>query len=78
MIERVEAVAGVKGVVIGRSQGGKSLGRHGSTGALRIQRREANGFKAVIQSARGIQELFILVDADDQEHVRQTLDSWPS
>lgn len=46
-------------MIIGRSYGGKSLGKNGKTGAVRVQREVSGGLKAVTQSAKGIQELFI-------------------
>ncbi|MBK1855104.1 hypothetical protein JO972_09045 [Verrucomicrobiaceae bacterium 5K15] len=50
---------GVTGVIIGRSYGGKSLGKQGKTGAIRVQREVSGGLKAVTQSSKGLQELFI-------------------
>ena len=59
LIKKIEALENVNGVIIGRSYGGKSLGRMGKTGSLRVQRQVPGGLKAVTQSAKGIQELFI-------------------
>jgi len=67
-IEKIEAIPGIKGVIIGRSYGGKSLGRHHSTGSLKIQRETESGFKAAIQSAKGLQELFILMETGKKSH----------
>lgn len=50
---------GVVGVIIGRSYGGKSLGLGSGTGAIRIQRKTSGGIKAVTQSEKGLQEIFI-------------------
>lgn len=73
-IERVEGLPGVKGVILGHSYGGKSLGRHESTGSIRIQRAMENGWKGVVQSSRGLQELFILMeDGADPEAVEGSL-----
>ena len=58
-IRKIESLEGVVGVIIGRSYGGKSLGKNGKTGAVRVQREVSGGLKAVTQSAKGIQELFI-------------------
>ena len=59
MLRRIEAMAGVSGVIIGRSYGGKSLGSECRTGSLKIQRKVPGGLKAVTQSAKGLQEIFI-------------------
>jgi hypothetical protein len=62
VIKKIEKLDGVLGVIIGQSYGGKSLGRHAQTGAVKIQRSEPGGLKAVTQSAKGLQELFIRVE----------------
>ncbi len=59
VLRRIEAMDGVIGVIIGRSYGGKSLGRDSRTGSIRIQREISGGLKAVIQSSKGLQEIFI-------------------
>lgn len=59
VLRRIEAMAGVSGVIIGRSYGGKSLGSECRTGSLKIQRKVSGGLKAVTQSAKGLQEIFI-------------------
>ena len=59
MIRKIEALDGVMGVIIGQSYGGKSLGHKSRTGTVKVQRIEAGGIKAVTQSAKGLQELFI-------------------
>lgn len=58
-IRKIELLRGVTGVIIGRSYGGKSLGKNGTTGMVRVQREVAGGLKAVTQTAKGIQELYI-------------------
>jgi hypothetical protein len=63
VLKKVETLPGVIGVIIGRSYGGKSLGKNSATGALKIQRREPGGLKAVTQTAKGLQEIFIRVEA---------------
>ena len=60
---------GVVGVIIGRSYGGKSLGKHGKTGSVRIQRVVPGGLKAVTQSSKGLQELFIRTEDGKAEEV---------
>lgn len=72
-LKKIEALDGVVGVIIGLSYGGKSLGQNKRTGDLKIQRVEAGGLKAAIQSARGLQELFIRVDAGREEELCQKI-----
>ncbi len=69
MIRKIEELEQVRGVIIGRSYGGKSLGRTGKTGSLRVQREVPGGLKAVTQSAKGIQELFIRTEANTEKSV---------
>ncbi len=64
---------GVIAVIIGRSYGGKSLGQGNATGALRIQRTVSGGLKAVTQSARGLQEIFIRTEAGMEEKVSEEI-----
>jgi len=61
-IQKIESLAGVVGVIIGRSYGGKSLGKNGKTGSVRVQREVSGGLKAVTQTSKGLQELFIRTD----------------
>ncbi|BDS08155.1 hypothetical protein NT6N_31950 [Oceaniferula spumae] len=58
-IRKIEAMTRVTGVIIGRSYGGKSLGQNGRTGSIRVQREVSGGLKAVTQTSKGLQELFI-------------------
>ena len=58
---------GVLGVIIGRSYGGKSLGQGGATGAIRIQREVSGGLKAVMQSEKGLQEIYIRTEVGQNE-----------
>ncbi|MCP5537885.1 MAG: hypothetical protein H7A51_16835 [Akkermansiaceae bacterium] len=62
MIRKIESIQGVAGVIIGRSYGGKSLGQNGKTGSVRVQREVPGGLKAVTQTSKGLQELFIRTD----------------
>ncbi len=66
-IARIRAVPGVKAVIIGQSVGGKSLDPRSRTASLKIQRRVPGGCKGVIQTSRGIQEVFIRLDAEQAE-----------
>jgi hypothetical protein len=58
-MQQIEGIDGVAGVIIGRSYGGKSLGAGSRTGAIKIQRKVSGGIKAVTQTEKGLQELFI-------------------
>ena len=69
LIRQIEAMDGVRGVIIGYSYGGKSLGSSSRTGAIRIQRTVAGGLKAVTQSAKGLQELFIRTEAGKEAQI---------
>lgn len=73
-MKRIEALDGVAGTIIGRSYGGKSLGRATRTGAVRIQRRQPGGLKAVMQSEKGLQELFIRIDAGCEDDVEEAIE----
>lgn len=59
MMRRIETLEGVSGVIIGRSYGGKSLGHSCRTGTIKIQREVSGGLKAVTQTEKGLQEIFI-------------------
>jgi hypothetical protein len=69
IMRKIEALEGVVGVIIGRSYGGKSLGQGCSTGAIKIQRKVPGGLKAVTQSAKGLQELFIRTEEGMEERI---------
>jgi hypothetical protein len=69
ILRKVEAMDGVIGVIIGRSYGGKSLARDSATGALKIQRTLAGGIKAVTQSSKGLQEIYIRTEAGRTEEI---------
>tara|TARA_B110000285_G_scaffold110038_1_gene124963 strand:- start:682 stop:960 length:279 start_codon:yes stop_codon:yes gene_type:complete len=68
-ISKIEAMSGVVGVIIGRSYGGKSLGQGGKTGEIRVQREVSGGLKAVTQTSKGLQELFIRTKEGAAEQV---------
>lgn len=59
ILHKIEAMDGVLGVIIGRSYGGKSLAQGIPTGGIKIQRKISGGLKAVAQSEKGLQEIFI-------------------
>ncbi|MGD9419987.1 MAG: hypothetical protein Q7R22_013715 [Verrucomicrobiota bacterium JB025] len=67
-------MGGVIGVIIGRSYGGKSLGRGSRTGAIRMQRKVPGGLKAVTQSAKGVQEIFIRTEDGMEESVQARIE----
>ncbi len=73
ILRRIEAIEGVIGVIIGRSYGGKSLGAGCRTGSLRIQRTVPGGLKAVTQSAKGLQEIFIRTEAGTEDFVVEAI-----
>lgn len=73
-MRRIEALEGVVGVIIGRSYGGKSLGQGSGTGAVKIQRKISGGLKAVTQSAKGLQEIFIRTDAGLEDAVAEAIE----
>ena len=60
---------GVVGVIIGRSYGGKSLAKGSGTGAVKIQRKVSGGIKAVTQSEKGLQEIYIRTEAGMEDTI---------
>lgn len=75
-MKRIEALDGVSGVIIGRSYGGKSLGAGSATGAVRIQRQVSGGLKAVTQTEKGVQEIFIRTEAGAEDVIAETIRGW--
>ncbi len=73
IMHKIEALEGVIGVIIGRSYGGKSLGAGDRTGSLKIQRKVPGGLKAVTQSAKGIQEIYIRIEAGNEDAIAQAI-----
>ena len=73
VMRRIEALDGVIGVIIGRSYGGKSLGQGSATGAVRIQRKVSGGLKAVTQSAKGLQEIYIRTEAGFEDAIAEAV-----
>jgi hypothetical protein len=76
MMRKVEAMNGVLGVIIGRSYGGKSLGKGRTTGTIKIQRKISGGLKGVMQSEKGLQEIFIRTEAGSEEEVAAAILEW--
>jgi hypothetical protein len=73
IMRRIEALDGVIGVIIGRSYGGKSLGQGSATGTVKVQRKVSGGLKAVTQSAKGLQEIFIRTDAGMEDAIAEAV-----
>jgi len=74
-LDKIEAIPGVVAVIIGMSFGGKSLGQGMTTGSIRIQRKEQAGIKAVIQSEKGLQEIFIRTTGETNDSVVEAIHS---
>ena len=72
-MRKIEAMNGVIGVIIGRSYGGKSLGVGSRTGSVKIQRQVSGGLKAVTQSAKGLQEIYIRTEAGMEEIIAEAV-----
>lgn len=77
-MKRIEALEGVSGLIIGRSYGGKSLGAGSSTGTVRVQRKVSGGLKAVTQTEKGVQEIFIRTEAGAEDDVAERIRGWQS
>lgn len=73
-LKKIEGMEGVIGVVIGRSYGGKSLARGSRTGMVKIQRKQPGGLKAVTQTAKGLQELFIRTEAGMEDTIIESIE----
>ena len=73
IMRRIEAMNGVVAVIIGRSYGGKSLGQGVATGSLKIQRKVSGGIKAVTQSAKGLQEIYIRTESGMEDAIIEAI-----
>ena len=73
-ISLIEAIPGVTAVIIGMSLGGKSIARTKPDGFLKLQREEENGFKALLQTSKGVQEVFIMVDKTFKKEVKEKIE----
>lgn len=76
VMRKIEGLPEVTGVIIGRSYGGKSLGQSRTTGSIRIQRQVPGGLKAVTQTAKGLQEIFIRTREGTEEAVIAAIDDF--
>ena len=74
-IEKLESLDGVEAVMIGMSRGGKSIGRNATEGGFKIQREEEAGFKGVLQTSKGIQEIFIRIKQGQKEQFLSALEN---
>ena len=72
-IDALERIPGVEGVIISRSIGGKSIGRHCAAGDFKLQSEMPGGFRGVLHTSKGIQELFIRVPDPSDAEVRKRL-----
>lgn len=72
-MRKVEAMEGVIGVIIGLSYGGRSLGKGVGTGAIKIQRKVPGGIKAVTQSEKGLQEIYIRTEAGMEDSIARAI-----
>jgi hypothetical protein len=77
VMRQIEALDGVLGVIIGRSYGGKSLGKGAGTGAVKVQRKTSGGIKAVTQSEKGLQEIFIRTEAGREDEIIAAILQFP-
>ena len=73
-LKKIEAFEGVIGVIIGRSYGGKSLGKNGRTGSVKAQRKQSGCIKAVAQTAKGLQEIFIRTEPGAEDAILSRLE----
>ncbi|MBC7979968.1 MAG: hypothetical protein H7Y36_05340 [Armatimonadetes bacterium] len=73
ILKKIEAMEGVIGVIIGRSYGGKSLGSAQHTGSVKIQRKVSGGLKAVTQSSKGLQEIYIRTEAGVEDLIAEEI-----
>jgi hypothetical protein len=76
-IERLENIPGIEAVVIGRSIGGKSIGRNRAAGDFKLQAEVPAGFKGVIQTSKGIQEIFIRISGKKDDVARTIREMFP-
>jgi hypothetical protein len=75
-IKRIEALDEVIGVIIGHSYGGRSIGQGRSSGDIKLQRISEGGIKAVLQTSKGVQELFIRVSTGSEIKVKALIEDF--
>ena len=72
-IAAIEAISGVEAVFINRSIGGKSVGRSGRAGDFKLQGETRGGFRGILQTSKGIQEIFVRVNIRELDRIRDDL-----
>ena len=72
-IAAIEAVSGVEAVFINRSIGGKSVGRTGAAGDFKLQGKTRGGYRGILQTSKGIQEIFVRVNQSTNPKIRDDL-----
>lgn len=76
-LARLARIPGVVAVVISRSIGGKSVGRARAVGDFKLQSEVQGGFKGVLQTSKGIQEIFVRVAVRKDEVARAIREKFP-
>lgn len=71
---KLEKMPHVTAVVLGFSIGGKSI-KGAPTGYFRLQRPVPGGFKGVLQSSKGVQEVFVQVESGKENNVRLAIET---
>ena len=66
-LAKLMSIPGVEAVIISQSYGGKSLGRNRGVGDFKLQSEVQGGFKGILQTSKGIQEIFVRVPSDRDE-----------
>lgn len=74
-IKKIESLPNVQGVIIGFSIGGKSIGQGKASGDVKLQRIVSGGIKGVLQTSKGVQEIFIRVNAGHEQEVKKKVES---
>lgn len=76
-ITRLRKIPGVRTVVIGRSYGGKCIGRDRGVGDFKLQGEVKGGYKGVLQTSKGIQELYITISGDKESTAQAIRELFP-
>ncbi|MFT5090577.1 MAG: hypothetical protein ACI906_004118 [Candidatus Latescibacterota bacterium] len=75
-IDTLERIPGVEAVFINRSIGGKSIGRKRAVGDFKLQGEMPGGFRGILQTSKGIQEIFIRVSRPADAELRRRLKAY--
>ncbi len=62
-IALLEAIPGIKAVIIGESIGGKNIGRNRAAGAFKLQAETAAGYRGILQTSKGVQQVALILDS---------------